>query len=151
MGYFQVILAEFRSGRIKTGHVKRLLTSHLVRLGNISSLVTLTFLYTPLVEVKQAQNAWSFQTNIRIRVTLSSCFGLGSETATEFASNVMKHHPNLVTCLSHATPVLKYTALSLSTATWGSSVWRCECDQYWKYFQVVLDEMSDVSKSLVMT
>ena len=61
MGYIQVILAEFRSGRIKTGHVKRLLTSHLVRLGNISSLVTLTFPYTPLVEVKQAQNTWSYR------------------------------------------------------------------------------------------
>ena len=175
---------EFRSGRVKTGHVKRLLTSHLVKLGNIFSLVTLIFSNTPLVEVKQAQNTWSYrqiskfsttwkysrqsghtnisihtscrsetsskclvvQTNIRIRVTQSSCFGLGSQTATEFASNVMKHHPNLVTCLSHATPVLNYTALSLSLATWGSSVWRCECDQYWKYFQVVLNEMSDVSR-----
>ena len=61
MGYFQVILAEFRSGRVKTGHVKRLLTFHLVRLGNISSRVILTFPYTPLVEVKQAQNTWSYR------------------------------------------------------------------------------------------
>ena len=52
---------EFRSGQVKTGHVKRLLTSHLVKLGNIFSLVTLIFSNTPLVEVKQAQNTWSYR------------------------------------------------------------------------------------------
>ena len=34
---------------------------NLVPLGNIPSRVTLTYPYTPLVEVKQAQNAWSFR------------------------------------------------------------------------------------------
>ena len=141
---------EFRSGWVKTGHVKRLLTSHLVKLGNIFSLVTLIFSSTPLVVVKQAQNTWSYrqiskfsttwkyysqschtnisihtscrseisskylvaQTNIKIKSIQSSSFGLGSQTGTEFASNVMKYHRNLVTCLSHATPGLKYTAVS---------------------------------------
>ena len=52
---------QVRSYQNRSGHVKRLLTSHLVRLGNISSLVTLTFPYTPLVEVKQAQNTWLYR------------------------------------------------------------------------------------------
>ena len=188
MGYFQVILAEFRSGRVKTGHVKRLLTFHLVRLGNISSLVTLTFPYTPLVEVKQAQNTWSYRqiskfsttwkysqsghTNISIHTscrseTSSKCLVVLDKYQNQSHSKLMfwlgesdsnrvckqcdetssKSCDLSVTC--HTS--VEIHCFILVNVTWGSSVWRCECDQYWKYFQVVLNEMSDVSKSLVMT
>ena len=49
-GYFQVILDEVRSGQVRSDQVmtrdQRHLTSHLVRLGNIPVLVTLTSPYT---------------------------------------------------------------------------------------------------------
>ena len=54
MGYFQVILAEFRSSQNRS-------CQETSDISFSTTLVTLTFPYTPLVEVKQALNAWLFR------------------------------------------------------------------------------------------